>query len=262
MATQTPLPTDEPIIVEIESLLLDGRGVGHIEGKAVFVAGALPGETVSIGFTRRKRKLDEAVVEEVITPSEQRVEPRCSIFGTCGACSLQHFDADAQIREKQQILLDNLERIGHVTPQDVIEPLTSETWGYRQKARLSVRNVHKKGKVLVGFREKKSRYVAETERCEVLDPRVGQKIPQLAALIASLSIVNDVPQIEVASADDNVALVFRVMSPPTDDDIALLVAFAGEHGYQIYLQRKGPDVLEPIGDAPEFLTYTLPDHDV
>ena len=191
---------------DIADLSHDGRGVARIEGKAVFVAGALPGEQVRLRFTGKHRHYDEAVAAEILRPSPDRVEPRCAHFGTCNGCALQHMAAPAQIAAKQHVLLENLERIGKVTPEHVLPALTDAPWGYRRKARLGVKFVDKKGRVLVGFREANGRYVADIKRCEVLHPAVGERIEALALLIESLDANRTIPQVEVAAGDDLVAL--------------------------------------------------------
>lgn len=232
-----------PVELSIESLAHDGRGVAHLDGKAVFVHGALPGELVRARLVARYSKYSIAETVEVIKAAAERVTPKCAHFAKCGGCSLQHMKSEAQIQAKQQILLDQLQRIGRVNPQQIYEPLAADRWGYRRKARLGVRNVPKKGRVLVGFREKDSNYIAELSRCEVLDSRIGLHLLDLAALIGRLSLVDRIPQIEVAMGDETAALVFRTLDQPTSEDCDLLKAFGRQHSLQIYLQPGGPEVL-------------------
>lgn len=253
------LPT-EPFPASIESLAHDGRGVAHIDGKAVFIDGALPGEAVTFLYTAKRKSHDEGKVHEVISASDQRVPPRCPHAGVCGGCSLQHLDAAQQIQAKQQVLLDNLERIGKVRADTILPPLTGPHWGYRHKARLGAKHVFKKGKVLVGFREKHAPYVADLSRCEVLHPAVGGRIEALAALIQSLSISAAVPQVEVAVGDDTRVLIFRVLEEPGPADRERLADFARRHDLHIYLQPKGPDSVSLLWPDASVLSYTLPEY--
>jgi 23S rRNA (uracil1939-C5)-methyltransferase len=244
---------------EITDLTHDGRGVAHLDGKAVFVTGALAGERVRLRMTGRHRHYDEAAVETILQPSPHRVVPRCAHFGVCGGCALQHLDPAAQIAAKQRVLLENLERIGKVQPQVVLPPLTDQPWGYRRKARLSVKYVDKKGKVLVGFRENNGRYVADIQRCDVLHPAVGERIAALSALIGTLEARREIPQIEVAAGDDCVALVLRHLHPLTEKDRAALVQFGREHGLAIFLQPGGIDSVEALEPTDARLSFHVGD---
>ena len=236
----------EPVEARIESLTHEGRGLTHVDGKAVFVHGALAGERVLFRYTRAQRRYDEGLVTEVLEPAAERVLPRCPSFGICGGCSLQHMDPAAQIAAKQEILADVLRRIGKVEPARWLEPLAAAHWGYRRKARLGVRWVAKKGRVLVGFRERGSAFITDIERCDVLHPSVGERLPELARLIEGLSIRERVPQIEVAIGDGPVVLVFRVLDPPSDADLKLLRAFAADTGLHVYLQEGGVETVRPL----------------
>ncbi|MBK1630260.1 23S rRNA (uracil(1939)-C(5))-methyltransferase [Thiohalocapsa halophila] len=256
-----PLPA-EPVAADVASLSHDGRGVAHVDGKAVFVHGALPGERVLFRYTRQARRHDEGAVVEVLTPSPERVEPRCAHFGVCGGCALQHMDPAAQVRMKEQVLAETLARIGKVTPQRWLAPLTGEPWGYRGKARLGVRRVAKKGRVLVGFRERGSSFVADLRHCDVLSPEVGARLPQLGALVDSLSIRERLPQIEVARGDGPLVLVFRVLDPPSAGDVEKLLAFAADTGLHVYLQPGGTETIAPLPGQDVQLGYRLPAHGV
>ncbi|HEX7028958.1 MAG TPA: 23S rRNA (uracil(1939)-C(5))-methyltransferase RlmD [Gammaproteobacteria bacterium] len=258
MGARQRLPKD-PVEITIDSLSHDGRGVGHVDGKAVFVEGALPGEQVRFCYTARHRRYDEGRVVDVVKSSPDRVEPRCKHFQMCGGCSLQHLSPMAQILAKQDILLDNLQRIGHVVPARVLEPLQAEVWHYRDKARLSVRYVKKKNSVLVGFREKRSSYVTETEQCEVLNGAVGRRIAELRALIESLSIREFIPQVEVAAGDAEVCLIFRILQPLPAEDESVLMKFGEKHGFTMRIQPEGPDSIYTLGDLSRPLHYNLPD---
>lgn len=247
--------------VEVTSLSHDGRGVAHDGGKALFIAGALPGERVRIAHRRRRRSYDEARLEAIERPSVHRVVPKCRHFGVCGGCVLQHLDSAEQLRLRQSHLLEELQRIGKVVPGRVLEPLTGESWGYRRRARLGVRWVAKKGRVLVGFRERLSPFLADLQRCEILAPPLDSLLEPLAELIGGLSIRERVPQIEVAAGDNAVALVFRLLEQPTPEDLQRLRSFAASHALQVHMQRGGVDTIEPlVGGDP--LRYRLPEFDL
>jgi len=253
------LPT-EPVQATIESMSHDGRGVAYLDGKTTFIHGGLTGEEVMFTSTSKRKKYDEGVVSEVISASADRTEPLCEYFAICGGCSLQHLKAEAQIGLKQQSLLDAFEHIGKVEPAEIFPPLTAGSpWGYRRKARLGVKYVPKKGRVLVGFRERGSSFLAEIESCEVLYPKVGQLLMPLSDLIGGLSIRDRVPQIEVSMGDDSCVLVFRVLEPPSPEDATALEQFGAEHGMHIYLQEAGPDSVHPLVGQPIELSYELPD---
>lgn len=256
------IPQETPL-VEIESLTHEGKGVTHVNGKAVFVDGVLPGEKVEIKYVRVSRRYDEAIVNNLLQASPHRVEPACPHFGVCGGCSLQHIEAGEQIRFKQQVLLDNLKHIGGVEPESVLAPITGEPWGYRRKARMGVKYVFKKEKLLVGFREKRSGYLAELEGCKVLHVQVGSRLSLLAELITGLSIREKLPQIEVAAGDDHVALIFRVLEQPSTADLEKLVAFAKAEDFHLYLQPGGMDSVTPLWPEQAVpLHYALSEFDV
>jgi 23S rRNA (uracil1939-C5)-methyltransferase len=253
----------EPVTATIESLSHEGRGVTHVAGKVVFVDGGLPGEKAVIQFTRQHSRYGEARIIELLEPAPERVDAKCGHYGICGGCSFQHASPEYQIGHKQKILLEQLQHIGSVQPEDIIPPLTGPVWGYRRRARLGVKYVDKKQKVLVGFREKNSPYIADINHCEVLHPSVGLMIGELQKLIGQLSIFRQLPQIEVAVADNAVALVFRHLAPMTEPDIRLLKNFEIEKKVIIYLQSGGLDTVKPL--TPERsvdLVYVLPDHEV
>lgn len=224
----------------------------------VFISGALPGEQVYYKMTGRRRSFDSGEVVEVLTPSEDRVEPPCPHFNGCGGCSLQQMAPSAQIAFKQQSLLDNFERIGKVTPEQVLPPLTGDNHGYRRKARLGVRYVPKKGGALVGFREKSSGYLTVMDSCRVLVPAVGERIHDLRELISSLQQCNKIAQIEVACDDSQCVLVFRNLEPLPEADIDKLHQFGQQHDLKIYLQPKGPESVTPLNETHQTtLSYHL-----
>lgn len=250
----------EPVELQIHDLSHDGRGVArNAAGKTVFVHGALPGETVLARITGSRRNHDEADAVEVLQASADRVAPRCRHFGVCGGCSLQHLRSDAQLAAKQQALLDALQHISRVQPEEVLEPLRNDSpWGYRRKARLGVKYVAKKGRVLVGFRERGTPYVTDLTECHVLHPQIAALLQPLAALLDGLSIRERVPQIEVAMDDTQLVLIFRVLDEPAAADREALATFGRVHGLFVYLQPGGPDSIAPLGE-PAQLAYALPD---
>jgi 23S rRNA (uracil1939-C5)-methyltransferase len=252
-----PRPSGAELTADIIDLDHDGRGVARVDGKVTFIRGALPGERVRYRLYRHGKQADEGVLSAVEQASAERVVPRCAHFGTCGGCSLQHLSPAGQAAFKQKQLLDALERIGKVRPDAVAPAVTASPWGYRRRARLSVKHVAKKGGVLVGFREMDSPYVAQLESCHVLDPRVGMKLKDLADCIGRLDINTLVPQIEVAAAD-TVVLVFRVMREPTAADREMLRAFGQQHGFEVHLQTGGYDTIRPL-DPPATELATSPD---
>jgi 23S rRNA (uracil1939-C5)-methyltransferase len=250
-------------VATIESLNHDARGVARVNGKVTFIEGALPGESVRFRYLNRRKSYDNAVLLDVLTPSPDRIAPRCPHFGVCGGCSLQHLDLGAQLAAKQRVLANSLIHIGKVEPETWLAPLAGQGWGYRRRARLGVRLVPKKGGVLVGFRERRRSFVTNLSECPVLDERVSRLLPGLRALIAGLSCPDRVPQIEVAVADNAVALVFRHLVALAPADLEQLSAFGERHGLQVYLQGGGPDSMAPLSPrAPEALYYRLPEQEV
>lgn len=248
MRKRKPLPAGEHT-AEIIDFDHEGRGFARIEGKATFIADALPGERVRFKYLRTARDFDEGQCLAVEQASPHRVTPGCAHFGLCGGCSMQHLDSAQQIVFKQKQMLDQLQRSARLQPQEIAPPLTAEVWGYRRRARLGVKDVPKKGAVLVGFRERESSFLAALDSCQVLDPRVGLKLRALGELIASLSLHRQIPQIEVACCPERVALVFRVLSAPSVEDREKLLAFAQREGFDVYLQTGGIDSIAPLNEA-------------
>jgi 23S rRNA (uracil1939-C5)-methyltransferase len=249
----------------IKSLDMDARGVGHMEnedgsqGKVVFVEGALPGETVSFTSFKKKKNWEMARMDALHHESPMRVQPKCVHFEMCGGCSMQHLEPTAQVAIKQRVLEDNLQHIGKVRPLTVMRPLYGPTWGYRYRARLSVRHVAKKDAVLVGFKEKKSIFVADIQSCQILPKHVSDLLLPLRALIGSLTLFNQIPQIEVAIGEGVTALVLRIMAPLAGDDDVKLKAFADQHKIQFWLQTKGPETAAPYYPLDRELHYLLPE---
>ena len=249
--------------VTIESLDQEGRGIAHADGKVIFIEGALTGETVSYASYRRKPSFELAQMTELYRAASIRVTPKCVHFGVCGGCSMQHLDARVQVAVKQRILEDSLARIGRVKPQTILPAIYGQSWGYRERARISVKYVIKKGKTLVGFHEKRSSFVADMQSCEILAPKIASLIAPLARLVEGLSIRDKLPQIEVAVGENVDVLVLRVMAPLSEADEAVLRAFADLHRIQFWLQTKGPESIVPFYplDAPA-LSYSLPEFGV
>jgi 23S rRNA (uracil1939-C5)-methyltransferase len=258
----------EPETATIGAMTHDGRGIATIDGKKVFVPGALPGEQVCLRRRKIRRGYDDADLLEIVTPSPERVTPRCAVFGMCGGCALQHVDAATQRAMKQKSLADCLARIGGVQPErwldPVFDPDPDGSWQYRRRARLAVKDVAGKGRVLVGFRERHGALVTDMRRCEILAPPFGSLIAALSDLIGGLRIRARLPQIEVATADNAVELVFRVLDPPGEDDRARLQRFGNDQGVRISLQPGGLDSVTPLvpGAADQALYYELPEFDV
>lgn len=249
------------LVLDIQSLDLEARGVARHDGKVVFVEGALPGERVRAQIVRRKSSFDTARVVSILKPSSQRVSPACPNFGVCGGCAMQHLEPATQVAVKQRALEDALWHIGKVKPGRILAPMHGPTWGYRYRARLSVRVVQKKGGVLVGFREKRGAYVADMTQCLVLPPHVSALLVPLRALVGRLANPKSIPQIEVAVGDDTTALLLRHMDPLTGADHTLLEDFAQQHGVTWWLQPKGPDTVHPMKSEDEGrLAYSLPQY--
>ncbi|MEQ1517002.1 MAG: 23S rRNA (uracil(1939)-C(5))-methyltransferase RlmD [Usitatibacteraceae bacterium] len=256
-------PFQQTPTAHVESLDHEGRGVAHVDGKAVFIEGALPREWVQYQPSRKKKNFETAKLIKILRGSSDRVVPGCRYFELCGGCAMQHADSSLQVAAKQRVLEDNLARIGKVTPERILPPIYAAPWQYRHRARLSVNYVAKKGGVLVGFREKKSSYVADMHSCEVLAGGVGRMIEPLRQVMSTLDIRDRIPQIEVAVGAEVTALVLRLLEPLTPGDEIKLKAFADAHRIQWWVQVKGPDTAVPWYplDAPE-LTYTLPEFDL
>jgi 23S rRNA (uracil1939-C5)-methyltransferase len=252
-------------VVTVASLDQEGRGIARVDGKAVFVEGALPGEVVTIAMLKRKPTFDLARAETIVKSNPARVEPRCPHFGVCGGCSLQHFDAAAQVAAKQRTLEDALWHLGRVRAAMLLPPIHGPQWRYRNRARLSVRHVEKKGGVLVGFHERKSSYVADMRSCAILPRRISDLLPALRTLVAALTVRDRLPQIELAVGDGPDAayvLVLRILEPLTASDEAALAAFADRHGVQFFVQSGGPTTAKPLRPGGSRLAYTLPEFDL
>ena len=250
--------------VWIESLNLDAHGVGHRpDGKVVFVDGALPLERVTASTYKKKSNFEQATLMAIHTESNQRVRPGCPHFGlhagACGGCKMQHLHPAAQVAVKQRVLEDNLWHLGKVKPDTLLRPIEGPAWGYRYRARLSVRYVVKKGEVLIGFHERKSRYVADMRVCPVLAPRVSAMLLPLRQLIAAMDARDTLPQIELACGDEVTAMVLRHLEPLSDADLERLRGFSTEHGVQWWLQSKGPDTVRLLDDGGPQLSYALPE---
>lgn len=258
-ANTKPKPEYELLI---DGFTHDGRGVARIDGKAVFVAGALVGERVRAQHVARNRHFDEAKVLEILQPSPDRVEPKCPHFGLCSGCVLQHLSAEKQIQAKQTTLMDNLQRIGHVQPQKILPVLTADAWGYRRKGRFSVRYVEKKGRVLVGFREIDPRFVADLTQCDTIIPELSQLIVPLSELINAMQAKLEIRQVEFIAGNGPIALVFRNFVTLPESDLDLLRLFETKHCVQIYLQPGDIYSVFPLHANPEPLIFDIVNHSI
>jgi 23S rRNA (uracil1939-C5)-methyltransferase len=263
-------PTVPPHLewLKVEALDLEAQGVAHrADGKVVFIEDALPGEEVRVNVSRKKNNWEQGTMTDMRRESAQRVKPRCAYFGLCGGCKMQHFHASAQVAVKQRVLEDNLWHLGKVKPEMLLRPIEGPTWGYRFRARLSVRYVAKKNTVLVGFHERKSRYVADMQTCEILPPHVSRLLMPLRELIGSMDQRDRLPQIEVAVGTKVTVLVLRHLEALSQADRDRLQAFAAHHSAQDggrhtiswWLQPKGPDTVHPLDESLPALDYTLPE---
>ncbi len=243
----------------IESLDHEARGIARQDGKTIFVDGALPGEVVEYASFRRKPKYELAQLVSVLRPSNARVEPPCPHFNICGGCAMQHVDPATQVAVKQRVLEDTLWHVGRVRPETILPPVHGAPWGYRHRARLGVRLVPSKGGVLIGFHERRSSYIADLRSCLVLPPHVSALLEPLRALFAKLSVVDRLPQLEIAVGERCTALSLRILEPLTANDERLLREFADRHDVVFYLQPKGPDSIYRFYPPEPRLSYTLPE---
>ncbi|HUQ52530.1 MAG TPA: 23S rRNA (uracil(1939)-C(5))-methyltransferase RlmD [Gammaproteobacteria bacterium] len=249
------------VVATIVDLTHDGVGVADLDGRKVFVADALPGERVELVLRKRRRKLQEADLVRVLEPSPARVQPACEYFGRCGGCALQHLAHAEQVTFKQRVVAETLKRIGRVEPEEWLPAVVSEPWHYRRRARLGVKYVAGKGRVLVGFRERAGPYIMDMRHCPVLKPPIGGLLAELAELIEHSSLKQQLPQIEAAVADDAVALVLRVLADPSPADVEAFRAFGARHDIDLYWQRGGPGTVVPL-DRARPLRYRLPELDL
>jgi 23S rRNA (uracil1939-C5)-methyltransferase len=253
---------EDAVTARVVDLSHDGRGVTELSGRRVFVPGALPSERVLLRTRKRRRRFQEAELVEVIEPSAARVEPPCPFFGVCGGCALQHLKYSAQVAFKEKVVADTLARIGRVEPDAWLPTLAGEQWHYRRRARLGIKYVTGKGRVLVGFRERSAPYVTDMAECRVLVKPMDKLPAALAEVVAGTSLRQRMPQAEIAVGDDAGALILRVLDPPGEADIDALAAFGERFGIDVYLQAGGPDTVRPIGESPRRLAYALPAEDI
>jgi 23S rRNA (uracil1939-C5)-methyltransferase len=256
----------DPFPVDIESLDQEGRGVAHLNGKAMFVEGALTGERVDVVTLKDKPSYGIARVAGVRKSSAARVTPRCPHFGVCGGCTLQHAHPALQIAAKQRALEDALARIGRLRPEVMLPPIEGPAWHYRFRARLSVRHVPKKGGVLIGFHERKSSFVADMTECHVVPPKLSALLVPLRELVAAMSVRDRLPQIEVAIGEHEAGrvyvLVLRILAPLSADDELRLLSFADNHGVEFWLQTGGPATVAPLARSVTPLAYALPEFSI
>lgn len=247
----------EPFEVCIENLSHEGRGVGRVNGKTIFVRGALPGETALVRKTRGRKSFDEGLALEISNPNADRVAAKCEHYEICGGCSLQHLASEKQIAHKQSVLLELFDHHAGAKPQEVLQPLTADIWHYRRRARLGVKLVEKKGGVLVGFREKASPYIADIAQCEVLDKSIGYRLGELRTLINGLSIANKIPQLEVAIGDSTTAIIVRHLESLSSEDMVKLSEFQRQTKISLFLQPQGEDSVHPLNSETGYLAYSV-----
>ncbi len=253
----------ESIDAEIVDLTHDGQGVANLDGHKIFISGALPGELVRVALRRRKRRYQEAQLVEVLRPAASRVDPPCAYFGRCGGCAIQHLDYGAQVEFKQSVVREALVRIAGLEPDEWLPPITGPEWHYRRRARLGIRYVPGKERVLVGFKERATRYITDMASCRVLVKPVDALPDALAKLIDKTTLTTRLPQAEIAVGESARAVVLRVLDEPSDDDLRLVTQFGWEHEIDVYLQRGGPGTVQALdAAAARPLSYSLPDFDV
>ncbi len=260
--SKKPLPP-ELFTVTVESLSHDGRGVAHVNGKVVFIDDALAGEEVEFVYTENFKDYAHGKAMQIFSPAAERVKPECAHYGVCGGCSFQHVASEQQIILKQALLQEQFSRLGKVDIPQIWSPLTAAYWGYRSKARMGVKYVEKKGRVLVGFRERRQPFLAEIDSCKVMQPLIGENLLNLSAMIGKLSIKQHIPQIEVALGENACVLAFRVLQAASPEDIEILRAFGKQFGISICLQSKGVDTIKPLDGEPEVIpSYSLPEYGI
>jgi 23S rRNA (uracil1939-C5)-methyltransferase len=258
MATRS----DETVAADVIDLSHDGRGVAELAGRRVFVPGALPSERVLLRLRRRRRRLQEAELLEVVEPAAARVTPPCPYFGSCGGCALQHLDYPAQVAFKEGVVAEALARIGHVEPGEWLPTVTGPQWHYRRRARLGVKYVTGKERVLVGFRERSAPYITDMASCRVLVPPMDRLPAELAEVVAASSLRQRLPQVEISAGDESAALILRVLDPPTPADIDAFRSLGHGLDVDVYLQPGGPATVAPIDSPARRLSYRLPAEDI
>jgi 23S rRNA (uracil1939-C5)-methyltransferase len=246
-----------PREVAVTDLTHDGEGVAEIDGRRVFVPGALPGERVEIVLGKRRRKIQEAQLLRIVSAAPERAAPPCEYFGRCGGCALQHLEHAAQVRFKERAVRETLARLGGATPEEWLPPITGPEWNYRRRARLGVKFVAAKNRVLVGFRERAAPYITDMARCPVLAPPIDGLLGELADVVAASSVRARLPQIEAAVGDEHAALVLRVLDAPSRADEQLFAELGRRHDIDIYLQPGGPGTAAILGGPARPLCYSL-----
>ena len=249
-----------PVTATIESLSHEGRGIASVDGRKVFIDGALPGETVRFSYRKKNARIADADLVEIIQSSRLRIDPACKHYGICGGCSMQHMSAHDQLEHKQGVLLEQFRHIGAVEPESILPALSGPEWGYRHKARIGLKYVIKKDRLLIGFREKGSGKLADLETCEVLHPVFGHQLIAIRTLVQSLGCFNNIPQVEIAAGDDHCAMIVRHLQVLQDQDRQLLAQFQQDTGISILLQAGGPETVIPLNDSSHtLLGYRVPD---
>jgi 23S rRNA (uracil1939-C5)-methyltransferase len=259
MSHKRKKPPLELITAEVTHLNHEGRGIAHINGKTTFLFGALPGETVEFQYIHCHKQFDEGTVRAVLKPSHDRVTPKCAHFGICGGCALQHMSSGAQRAHKETILLEHFQHQANIQPEEILSPLIGDDWGYRRRARVSVRFVAKKNKVLVGFRERQSSFVADILQCETLHPSIGYRIHAFSELLMQLETKEKIAQLEIAIGDNTSAFIVRNLIPLSEADSEKIIAFTKTHNLRCYLQPGNEDSIYPLYPKdPEPLYYDIP----
>ncbi len=248
---------DGTLAADVIDLSHDGRGVAELAGRRVFVPGALPSEKVLLRTRKRRRRHHEAELVDIVEAAASRVEPPCPYFGVCGGCAVQHLDYRAQLTFKEGVVAESLARIGRVRPAEWLPTLTGPQWHYRRRARLGIKYVTGKERVLVGFRERSAPYITDMANCRVLVEPMDRLPAELAAVVARCSIRQRMPQAEIAAGDDAAAVILRVLDPPSTADIDLLRTLATGLDIDLYLQPGGPATVAPLDDAPRRLAYRI-----
>lgn len=256
------MPELETLTVDVVDQTHDGKGVASIDGKRIFVTGALPGERVVVSVRKRRRRYQDAELMRVESRASSRVEPACRFFGRCGGCSLQHMSYEAQLEFKQKVVADNLARLGGVLPDNWLAPVASEQWSYRRRARLSAKFVEAKGRVLIGFRERAAALITDMDSCPVLAPPLDRELGKLAEVIARTRLRARIPQIEMAIGDTARALVVRVLDEPCNEDLEILAEFGHRYEFDVYIQTAGPGSVRPIDTGARVLAYRLDEFDL
>ena len=250
-------------VARVVDLSHDGWGIAQLGERRIFVPGALPGERIRVLPRKRRRQYRLGDLVDIVEPSESRVEPPCEYFGRCGGCAVQHLDYAAQVPFKESMVREALARIGGVEPATWLEPITGPEWNYRRRARLGVRYVKGKQRVLVGFKERATRYVTDMGSCMVLVKPFDQLPAPLGEMVGKTSLWRRLPQVELAAGEEAQAVVFRVLDEPSETDLGSFDEFGRQWNLDVYLQPGGPGTVRPLDpERTRRLAYRLAEFDV